>query len=77
MLGEIYISHDRIKANSKKYSVSFRQELLRVMFHGALHLCGYKDKKKKDTEMMRFKEHEYLNLFNDKKLRKLVSRETF
>jgi len=63
VIGEIYISLDRIKANSKKYEVSFRDELLRVIFHGALHLCGYNDKRKKEIEVMRFKENEYLHAF--------------
>lgn len=41
---EIYISVDRIRENALKYDTSLRKELHRVMFHGALHLCGYKDK---------------------------------
>jgi rRNA maturation RNase YbeY len=65
VIGEVYISLDRIKANSKEYNVLFRQELLRVIIHGALHLCGYKDKRKNEEEIMRSKENEYMNLFKN------------
>jgi len=58
--GEIYISIDRVKENARHFQVSFQQELLRVIFHGALHLCGYKDKTKKDQEAMRKAEDKYL-----------------
>jgi probable rRNA maturation factor len=54
--GEIYISVDRVKANAEKFAVSYTNELHRVIFHGALHLCGYKDKTKKDKEIMRSQE---------------------
>ena len=43
--GEIYLSVDRIKDNAKQLGVSFSEELHRVIFHGALHLCGYKEDK--------------------------------
>jgi rRNA maturation RNase YbeY len=58
--GEIYISVDRVKENASHFEVPFKQELLRVIFHGALHLCGYKDKTKKDQETMRKAEDKYL-----------------
>jgi probable rRNA maturation factor len=61
--GEIYISIDRIKENARKYNASFSNELLRVIFHGALHLCGYKDKSLNQIEEMRQKEEKYLDLF--------------
>lgn len=70
-LGEIYISVDRVKENAKGFNISTQQELLRVMFHGALHLCGYKDKKKTDQLLMRRMEDHYLTKFREK-----VSRET-
>lgn len=60
---EIYISTDRVKDNAGQLSISFRDEMLRVIFHGALHLCGYKDKKKADIALMRKKEDYYLQLF--------------
>jgi rRNA maturation RNase YbeY len=57
---DIYISIDRVRENAKLYHTSFRSELCRVLFHGALHLCGYKDKTKKDSLLMRTKEDHYL-----------------
>lgn len=58
--GEIYISVDRVGENAEKFKVPVNQELHRVIFHGALHLCGFKDKSKSDNELMRKKEDEYL-----------------
>lgn len=63
IIGEIYISIDRVKENAKLFKTSFKQEALRVIFHGALHLCGYKDKTKSEKEMMRAKEEQYLKAF--------------
>jgi rRNA maturation RNase YbeY len=59
---DIFISLERVEANAKKFSVSLEHELYRVMVHGLLHLCGYKDKKKSDIEMMRRKEEESIEL---------------
>lgn len=50
--GEIYISVERIAENAGKFSIDYHTELHRVIFHGALHLCGFKDKKKEDKELM-------------------------
>ena len=61
--GEVYISIDRIKENAKELGTSFKEELHRVMFHGALHLCGYKDKKPSDIKTMRAKENKYLESY--------------
>jgi len=61
--GDIFISIERVKENAKIYSKSFTDELNRVMVHGVLHLCGYKDKTPKDEALMRKKEDEYLSLF--------------
>jgi rRNA maturation RNase YbeY len=58
--GEIYISVDRVKENSKKLKINTNLELLRVIFHGALHLCGYSDKTKLQKKEMRKKEDKYL-----------------
>ncbi len=69
IVGEIYISLDRIRENAILYKTALQQELLRVIFHGALHLCGYKDKSKKDSSLMRAKENFYLNLFLGSDLR--------
>jgi probable rRNA maturation factor len=60
---EIYISVDRVKDNAGKFETNFADELNRVVFHGVLHLIGYKDKSKADKEMMRNKENEWLNAF--------------
>ena len=53
MAGEIYISTERVKENAKTYKTTYREELHRVIFHGVLHLCGFKDKKPKDQKIMR------------------------
>ena len=63
IVGELYISIDRVKDNAKTHAVSFRNELHRVIFHGSLHLCGYKDKKKDDISVMRKMEEKYLKLY--------------
>jgi probable rRNA maturation factor len=55
--GDILISVDRVRENSEKFGVSFETELHRVMIHGVLHLCGYKDKKKEHQLIMRRKEN--------------------
>lgn len=64
--GEIYISIDRVKDNAQTYSVHLKHELLRVIFHGALHLCGYKDKTEKDQAIMRKAEDKYLKYYLSK-----------
>jgi probable rRNA maturation factor len=61
--GEVYISLDRVKDNAKTYKVSFQKELLRVIFHGALHLCGYRDKSEKELMVMRKAEDKYLQYY--------------
>ncbi len=61
IIGELYISVDRIKENSNTNNVSFNNELHRVIFHGVLHLCGFKDKNKTDTAKIRRKENDYLS----------------
>lgn len=59
--GDIYISIDRVKDNAKTLNIPFITELQRVLIHGVLHLCGYKDKSTKEEEQMREKENYYLN----------------
>jgi len=59
--GEIYISVDRVKENAISQEASFKQELLRVILHGALHLCGYKDKTPTEIKLIRQKEEFYLS----------------
>jgi len=58
--GDVFISIDRIKENASLFSKTVNNELMRVMVHGVLHLCGYKDKTKKDSALMREKEDTYL-----------------
>lgn len=62
-VGEIYISIDRVRDNAREFGSPFYQELHRVIFHGALHLCGYKDKSNKDQVLMRKKEDQALSLY--------------
>ena len=61
--GELYISVDRVKDNAINMDVPYLDELQRVIFHGVLHLCGYKDKKQADILVMRKLEDEYLGKF--------------
>lgn len=58
--GDIYISVDRVKENAKDFEVDFKDEIRRVMVHGVLHYCGYKDKSKEDKKLMRSKEDHYI-----------------
>jgi probable rRNA maturation factor len=60
---EIYISVDRVRENALEFNSSVQKELHRVVFHGALHLCGYKDKTSKDQAQMRKMEDKYLRLY--------------
>ena len=64
VISEIYISIDRVAENAKKYSQTFENEIHRVMIHGVLHLCGYKDKLAEDKQIMRDKENHYLSLLD-------------
>ncbi|MUU79084.1 rRNA maturation RNase YbeY [Winogradskyella endarachnes] len=58
--GDIYISVDRVKENASDYMVSFEDEMARVIIHGVLHYCGYKDKSEDEGKLMRSKEDYYL-----------------
>jgi probable rRNA maturation factor len=58
--GDIYISTERVEDNANDYKVQFYEELQRVMVHGILHYCGYKDKTPEDAKLMRAKEEFYL-----------------
>lgn len=60
---EIYISIDRVRDNAWKFGSPVGRELCRVIFHGALHLCGYGDKTSGEQEKMRKMENKYLTLF--------------
>lgn len=61
IVAEIYISVERVKENAKRYEVPFENELHRVIFHGLLHLCGYRDKTNPDQKKMKSKEDRLLN----------------
>jgi len=63
LIGEVYISVDRVKDNAKTLGVSYKEELHRVIFHGALHFCGYKDKKPSDANLMRSMEDKWLKAY--------------
>ena len=60
VVGEIYICVPEVKLNALHYETSFTKELQRVIFHGCLHLCGYRDKTPTEIEQMRKKENYYL-----------------
>lgn len=61
--GDIVISIERVKENSKKYKVKLEDELRRVMVHGLLHLLGYDDKNEKEKKRIRKKENYYLKMY--------------
>jgi rRNA maturation RNase YbeY len=63
LIGDIYISVDRVKENAKTMKTTQGNELLRVIFHGALHFCGYKDKKPADAKLMRSMEDKWLRAY--------------
>ena len=63
LIGEVYISIDRVKDNAKTHKTSLKEEMLRVIFHGALHFCGYKDKKPTDIKKMRSQEDKWLKSY--------------
>jgi rRNA maturation RNase YbeY len=63
LIGDVYISVDRVKENAKTEGHLYMHELLRVIFHGALHFCGYKDKKPVDAKLMRSMEDKWLKAY--------------
>ncbi len=62
--GDIFISIERVRDNANDFNVSFDEELKRVLSHGVLHYCGYKDKSPKDEALMRSKEEEKMQMFH-------------
>lgn len=62
--GDIYISIERVRENAATFEVEFDEELRRVMSHGILHFCGYKDKTEREQDTMRRKEEEKIRLFH-------------
>ncbi|MFV8364476.1 rRNA maturation RNase YbeY [Flavobacterium sp. ZT3P35] len=64
--GDIFVSIERVKDNAVDFNVSFEEELKRVLVHGILHYCGYKDKGESEELLMRSKEDEKIALFHVK-----------
>ena len=62
--GDIFVSVERVADNAKDFNVSFAEELKRVLSHGILHYCGYKDKSEEEAELMRQKEEEKMKMFH-------------
>ncbi len=62
--GDIFVSVERVLDNAKDFNVSFEEELKRVLSHGVLHYCGYKDKSLEDEAVMRSKEEEKMQMFH-------------
>ncbi|MFM2264830.1 MAG: Endoribonuclease YbeY [Bacteroidota bacterium] len=62
--GDIFISIERVRENAEIFNQSFENELLRVISHGVLHYCGYKDKSEADEKLMRQKENEKIAMFH-------------
>jgi len=62
--GDIFVSIERVLDNSKDYNTAFDDELRRVLVHGVLHYCGYKDKFEADEKLMRSKEDEKISIFH-------------
>lgn len=64
--GDVFISIERVRENALDFAVTFEDELKRVLVHGVLHYCGYKDKSVEDEQVMRAKEDEKMQLFHVK-----------
>jgi len=64
--GDVFISVERVIENAQDFKVTFEEELRRVIVHGILHYCGYKDKNKEDEKLMRQKEEEKMKMFHVK-----------
>jgi probable rRNA maturation factor len=62
--GDVFVSIERVIDNAKDYNTAFEDELKRVLVHGVLHYCGYKDKSESDEALMRSKEEEKLTMFH-------------
>ncbi|MFD2908553.1 rRNA maturation RNase YbeY [Flavobacterium ardleyense] len=62
--GDIFVSVERVKENALDFKVPFEDEIKRVLSHGILHYCGYKDKSPEDELLMRVKEDEKIQMFH-------------
>lgn len=63
LAGDLFISLDTVKSNSEKFHTDYSEELHRVMVHGILHLCGFRDKSPEEAKVMREKENDALKLY--------------
>ena len=66
LYGDIFVSVERVRENSIDFNTAFDEELKRVIIHGVLHYCGYKDKSEEDELIMREKENEKIQMFHVK-----------
>ncbi|MDR9458308.1 MAG: rRNA maturation RNase YbeY [Salegentibacter sp.] len=64
LAGDIFISVARVKENAQEFNVDFEEELKRVLVHGILHFCGFRDKTESERELMRQKEDEKIAMFH-------------
>ena len=64
LVGDVFISTERVKENAETYKITLENEISRVMIHGVLHLIGYKDKSSEEKKIMRKKENKYLEQKN-------------
>lgn len=62
--GDVFVSVERVQDNANDFNVSFEDELKRVLVHGILHYCGYKDKGDEEERLMRLKEDEKIAMFH-------------
>lgn len=62
--GDIFISIERVRENAQDFNVTFDEELKRVLVHGVLHYCGFKDKSEEEEQLMRQKEDEKIKMFH-------------
>jgi rRNA maturation RNase YbeY len=62
LVGDVFISIERVKENANNFKVSFNEELFRVIIHGVLHLCGFDDKTDKEIKEIRKQENYFLSL---------------
>jgi rRNA maturation RNase YbeY len=62
--GDIFVSIERVRENATDFNVTFFEEIKRVLVHGVLHYCGYKDKSESDEQIMRVKEEEKMQMFH-------------
>ena len=62
--GDVFISTERVSDNAKDFNIAFEEEIKRVIIHGILHYCGYKDKSQDEEALMRSKEEEKIDMFH-------------